>query len=102
MSVSIISFRGGLLSSYCYGNIFNDDQVLTTLEMGYNPASDCPFSMVEFAQQKLKPTVFGIANAFAQSLEGLMGMELSLEKYMERILLLPLRWIPEEAVRIIP
>lgn len=83
MSVSIISFRGGQLSSYCFGNIYNDDQVLTTLEMGYNPAADCPFSMVEFAQQKLKPTVFGIANAYAQSLEGILGMGLSLEKYIE-------------------
>lgn len=83
MSVSIISFRGGQLSSYCFGNIYNDDQVLTTLEMGYNPAADCPFPMVEFAQQKLKPTVFGIANAYAQSLEGILGMGLSLEKYIE-------------------
>lgn len=83
MSVSIISFRDGQLSSYCFGNIYNDDQVLTTLDMGYNPAADCPFPMVEFAQQKLKPTVFGIANAYAQSLEGILGMGLSLEKYIE-------------------
>lgn len=83
MSVSIISFRGGQLSSYCFGNIYNDDQVLTTLEMGYNPAADCPLSMVEFAQQELKPTVFGIANAYAQSLEGILGMGQSLEKYIE-------------------
>ena len=83
MSVSIISFRGGQLSSYCFGNIYNDDQVLTTLEMGYNPAADCPFPMVEFAQQKLKPSVFEIANAYAQSLEGILGMGLSLEKYIE-------------------
>ena len=83
MSVSIISFQRGVVHSYIDGNIYNDDSVLPQLDMGYNPAADFPLPMVEFAQQELKPTVFGIANAYAQSMEGILGMGLSLEKYIE-------------------
>ena len=83
MSVSIISFQRGVVHSYIDGNIYNDDSVLPQLDMGYNPAADFPLPMVELAQQELKPTVFGIANAYAQSMEGILGMGLSLEKYIE-------------------
>ncbi len=65
------------------GNIYIDNSVLSKFNMGYNPSCDCLLSVVEYTQQVLGPSVSSIVSEYEESLERIIGLNQSLEDYIE-------------------
>ena len=84
MSVAIISFRNGCVQAYYKHNWYNNDKVVKTLDIGYEPAGDHPLTISELCRNEIKPFAFDIANAYAQGLEGILSFYSSHIDYVEK------------------
>ena len=84
MSVAIISFRNGSVQAYYKNDWYNNDKVVKTLDIGYEPAGDHPVIISEGCRNEIRPLAFDIANAYAQGLEGILSFYSSYTEYVNK------------------
>ena len=84
MNISIISFHNGCTSAYYSGNLYNDEKVIDTIDIGFDPTGDHPLELVEMCRKEIRFCAFDIANAYAKSVEAILSLYSSYTDYVNK------------------